>query len=237
VRDVHSLPFTLRSVAKERVAEANGVSDEGASAAEDADFDPDAAVDALSLAALRGDEEATLILARLALRLADRAEMVARCLEQASQSGSGEASHLLGLHRFRGIAGAADPVEARRLQTIAAEDGIPAAQFELSLLLAQGIGGPADPVVARYWEERAATAGHPRACLNQAARFAAAQPPDLPSALEWYRRAAEAGSADAAARLCRIYLGGEGAPRDEPLARGWFERASALGYPWPADGD
>jgi uncharacterized protein len=53
---------------------------------------------------------------------------------------------------------------------------------------------------------------------------------DLPSAVAWYRRAAEAGHADAQFNLASMLAEGEGCDRDVPAAREWLRRAVAGGY-------
>lgn len=157
----------------------------------------------------------------------DAAPPVARLSEPAEA----EVLYLLGLATSRsGVA--RDLAEARRLHQKAARAGIVEAQFELSLFLSQGIGGKPDRRGAARWERKAAEAGHPRACLNRASRLASGKNPDYAEAAFWYERAADAGNAEAAARLCRMHLQGQGVPRDERIARRWYERAAALGYSW-----
>lgn len=138
---------------------------------------------------------------------------------------------MLGLATSRsGVA--RDLAEARRLHRQAARAGIVEAQFELSLFLSQGIGGKRDRRGAARWEAKAAEAGHPRACLNRASRLASGKNRDYAEAAFWYERAADGGNAEAAARLCRMHLQGQGVVRDERIARRWYERAAALGYAW-----
>jgi TPR repeat protein len=146
--------------------------------------------------------------------------------------GEAQTLYLRGLSHFRGEGAPKDPVRARELQHAAAGRGLPEAQFELSLLLRKGIGGKRDTRGAKRWEEKAAEAGHPRASLNRASRLASARKPDYQGAVSWYERAAGAGNAEAAARLCKMHLAGQGMARDEIKARAWFERAAALGYDW-----
>jgi hypothetical protein len=43
-----------------------------------------------------------------------------------------------------------------------------------------------------------------------------------------------AGSAEAAARLCLMYLTGQGVARSEQLAQSWYARSVRLGYDWPS---
>ena len=53
---------------------------------------------------------------------------------------------------------------------------------------------------------------------------------DPRAALEWYRRAAVAGNAQAAFNLGCCYASGTGVARDLHEARRWFERAAAAGH-------
>ena len=55
-------------------------------------------------------------------------------------------------------------------------------------------------------------------------------PQDLPAAVAWYRRAAEAGHADAQYNLASMLAEGEGCERDLTAAREWLRRAIAGGY-------
>jgi TPR repeat protein len=50
--------------------------------------------------------------------------------------------------------------------------------------------------------------------------------------MRWYERAAKGSNAEAAARLCKMHLAGQGTARDEAAARRWYERAAELGYDW-----
>lgn len=199
------------------------------------DADPAGGLELLRLAAETGARGAALLLGRIRLTTAGAEQDGVRWLRAAADAGEAEALHLLGLAYFGGHGVAQDPVHARRLQTEAAERGVVEAQFELSLLLAQGLGGKRSARAARRWEDAAADAGHPRSCLNRAARFASKKPPDFAAAAHWYQRAADAGSADAAARLCRMHIAGQGTARDEAAAKRWYERAAELGYDWSAE--
>lgn len=162
----------------------------------------------------------------------NEADRLIRSLIALAATGQGDAQYRLGLAYFRGDGVDKNLATARRLQRAAAEQGVVDAQFELSLLLAQGLGGKVDTLAARRWEDKAAEAGHPRACLNRAARLAGGKRPDLVEVARWYARAAQAGSAEAAARLCKMHLAGQGVKRNEKTARRWFVRAAELGYDW-----
>lgn len=194
--------------------------------------DPDGGLKMLCIAAKRGEPGAALLLGRIRLATAGAEPEGVRWLSAAADAGELEALHLLGLAHARGHGVKRDLVRARRLQTEAAEHGLVDAQFELSLLLAQGSGGKRDTRGARRWEDKAADAGHARACLNRAARLARKKKPDFAAAMRWYERAVEGGSAEAAARLCRMYLAGQGATRNEATAEHWYKRAAELGHDW-----
>lgn len=198
--------------------------------------DPNQALCLLEAAASREHVESAVLLGQVLVSLEGEQQRAARWLQWAAERGSGLACHLLGLLRFHGAGGAIDLRAARQLQAQAALQGLPAAQFELSLLLAQGLGGPVDERGAQQWEDKAATAGHPRACLNRAVRCATSAPPDWNGAVSWYERAVAAGSAEAAARLCKMYLQGEGVARSQRAARRWFVLAAELGFDFSADG-
>jgi len=55
-------------------------------------------------------------------------------------------------------------------------------------------------------------------------------PQDLPAAVAWYRRAAEAAHADAQYNLASMLAEGEGCDRELPAARQWLRRAVAGGH-------
>jgi TPR repeat protein len=220
-----SLPFALDGDrASDRLGEALLALDAAGTAAE-----LQRALDELRDLARDGSAGAVLTLGRVLCAIESTAAEGVSWLAAAAQVGEPEALQLLGLAYFRGQGVEKDLARARRLQTEAAERGVIDAQFELSLLLAQGLGGKLDARGARHWEGKAAQAGHPRACLNRAVRAARTRPPDFAEAVRWYERAAESGSAEAAARLCRMYLAGQGVRRDEAAAKRWYERAAELG--------
>jgi TPR repeat protein len=54
----------------------------------------------------------------------------------------------------------------------------------------------------------------------------------MSEAVTWYAKAAENGSAEAASRLARMYLGGLGVPLNEREGKKWYMRAIKLGYSW-----
>ncbi|CAI9411653.1 hypothetical protein ANOBCDAF_02502 [Pleomorphomonas sp. T1.2MG-36] len=77
----------------------------------------------------------------------------------------------------------------------------------------------------------AAAGGDPLAAFEVASRFADGRgvPQDLSAAIDWYRRAAEAGLAPAQYRLGSLYEKGVGTARDAKTATEWYTKAAALG--------
>jgi TPR repeat protein len=191
--------------------------------------EPAEGVALLRAAAEQGSPWAAYEYGRMCLAFESRAAEGVRWLETAARGGIAEACYQLGLAYGQGRGAPANPVASRRMHAIAAEEGNAEAQFELSLMLAQGLGGAVDPDGALRWEEKAAEADHPRACLNRGAR--AGRGGDDALALEWYHRAARAGSAEAAARLAVMFAGNGVAPSRE-ASRYWYLRASELGFDW-----
>lgn len=193
------------------------------------------ALELLRFAAGNGLKEAALVLGKILCSTPGSDVDGVSWLRAAAEAGEPEALHLLGLACFRGQGVDKDLVRARQLQEDAAEQGVVDAQFELSLMLAQGLGGKRDARGAHRWEDKAAEAGHARACLNRAVRLARKKKPDFAMAMCWYERAVEGGSAEAAARLCRMYLAGQGVTRNEGTAEHWYKRAAELGYAWSTE--
>jgi len=194
--------------------------------------DPPQGMALLRRVAERGLPDARRLLARLLAGDPKHVGESIALLRELTDAGDAEAMHLLGLLHFRGQGLDRDFVRARELQQRAADGGALDAAFELSLLLRQGIGGPPDLQRAEHYEAQAAEEGHPRACLNQGSHAASASPPRYEQAGAWYERAAHGGSAEAAARLCRMLLAGVFGRPDGAAAWDWYVLASDLGYRW-----
>lgn len=77
----------------------------------------------------------------------------------------------------------------------------------------------------------AAAGGNPLAAVEVASRYADGRgvPQDFAAAIDWYRRAAEAGVAPAQYRLGSLYEKGTGTARDAKTAAEWYAKAAALG--------
>lgn len=112
----------------------------------------------------------------------------------------------------------------------AAELGSGEAQFHLGSLYERGIGVPRDLVRARALYRQAANGGHAGAMHNLAVLlFSGDSAADLPAALSWFQRAAQAGIRDSQYNLGVLYSQGRGVPRSLSEAYRWFALAAAQG--------
>lgn len=98
-------------------------------------------------------------------------------------------------------------------------------------------GAPLPPAAAPVVRDdllARAEAGDPWAQLNAGAAFdhgLAGLPPDPVRAVLWYRRAAEAGLAEAQFNLAHCLATGSGTARDDAAALHWMLRAAEQGLP------
>ena len=82
-------------------------------------------------------------------------------LRAAAQAGDPAAANRLGLVYQQGLGGAArDPAEAARWFAVAAENGVPEAQYNLGLMHCRGEGVPRRLHEALRWMRQAAASGH-----------------------------------------------------------------------------
>jgi uncharacterized protein len=174
---------------------------------------------------------AAAVLGGMLLLDGERAADGVRWLRRAAAGGEAAAFWLLGAAHLRGVGGPVDAKQARVLLVAAAEAGVAEAQLELAQLYQSGVGGARDEAAAARWERAAAEAGNATGCFRVAER-AAARPGGLPLAIPWLERAAEAGSAEAAARLANLYLMGNELPYDAAAGERWMARAKDLGWQW-----
>jgi uncharacterized protein len=188
----------------------------------------------LARAAEAGLSVAAMTLGGLLLLDGERAADGVEWLRRAAAAHEWTAFWLLGAAHLRGLGAAVDAPRARVLFQVAAEHGVADAQLELARLYADGIGGARSDDVAARWEQAAAEAGSAAACLRVAERLLA-RAGGVPLAIPWLLRAADSGSADAAARLARLHLEGGDVPYDAVEAERWMARAKELGWDWDAD--
>lgn len=99
-----------------------------------------------------------------------------------------------------------DPVEARRLTTLAAENGDVRAMHNLGVYYFRGEGGGQDLPTAVKWFEKAAAAGVVESQYNLGLIYESGSgaPKDLERARMWFQRAADRGDADARQALAKL---------------------------------
>ncbi|MER8754005.1 hypothetical protein NKH57_33420 [Mesorhizobium sp. M1050] len=85
-----------------------------------------------------------------------------------------------------------DRAAAARLYQLAAEKGLPAAQYRLGLGFIDGDLADLDVAAGEAWMRRAALAGNVEAAYRLGDRRVKGSPPDYADAATWYRRAANA---------------------------------------------
>lgn len=150
---------------------------------------------------------------------------------RSAESGNAEAAYYLGVMANEGHGG--DAVEALRWFEEAAGKGHAKAQYNLALAYERGVGTTRDRAKALDWLARAAESdGDAQYMLGLLLLDEAGEPPDpakLRKALEWMRKAAEAGNARSAYQLGNIYREGTLVDADPQAAMRWFERALAGG--------
>jgi TPR repeat protein len=135
-----------------------------------------------------------------------------------------------------------DPARAHELIRKAADLREPAAMLQLAMMYERGAGVDADAQQAQLWMSRAMQSylqlgawGHVDSMKHLGWIYSAPRPnlsADLPRAVEWYRKAAEAGDPEAMRALADAYRRGEGVERDEEQAQAWMDKAeAAMGSP------
>ena len=143
--------------------------------------------------------------------------------------------------------------EAFPLMARAARAGIPEAEYRVARCYLEGSGVPQSRLEGTRWLRRAADHGNADAQALLAGLYAtglaeqedhvgdsnseslferqSSRQPDFETALEFARKAAEAGSADGQAILGYILSKGPKAMRDLDAAHGWYEKSAAAGCP------
>ncbi|MDG4879741.1 SEL1-like repeat protein [Mesorhizobium sp. WSM4884] len=159
----------------------------------------------------------------------------------------------LALRRAMRLAETGKPAEAFPLMATAARAGIPEAEYQIARCYLEGLGVPASQSEGARWLRRAADRGSADAQALFAALCVAglagqedggggansenlfksefSQAPDFETALQFARKAAEAGSATGQAILGYILTKGPKAMRDLDAAHCWYEKSAAAGCP------
>ena len=146
---------------------------------------------------------------------------------------SAEAQYNLGLRYAEGTDVPLDEVEAVRVFTLAAEQGMPEAQYKLGCMYRDGLTDiPQDYAKAAEFFHAAAIQNHADAqnCLGACYQLGNGVQKNIDEALKWYRLAAESGNSKAQFNLGWCYAKGLGVPEDHAIARSWYEKSAEQGY-------
>ncbi|MBZ9884892.1 sel1 repeat family protein [Mesorhizobium sp. CA10] len=133
----------------------------------------------------------------------------------------------------RGLGVPLNPAEAAKWYALAAEQGVPEAQFQYALALLDGRYVKKDEKAAFALMQAAAEAGNRLAQFNFAQLLVQQDPGDhgLVKAAAYYERAAATGLADAQYALAQLYANGVGGkPHDDAQARLLLAQAARQNY-------
>lgn len=147
----------------------------------------------------------------------------------AANIGNPECLNAIGYLHQKGLGVSANPDEANRLFTLAAEKNNPGAQFNLAMSL-QSSGQPSagDLEKSAKWMLKSAEQKNVNAQVNMGTMFSQGRGVEAnPSkAVYWWKKAADQGNAMAQNNLGWAYLNGRGVSPDQVLAKEWLEKAS-----------
>lgn len=189
----------------------------------------------IARAADGGERRATLAMGKR--RLAAGASDAVDWLQRAADAGSAEGQYLLAMVYGDRNSPFWHSAKALVLLNKAAEQHYPAALFALSEMYEKGAGVTRDIKVADRWLYQAAQQGMPEAQLKLAKYYLTGAfghnfPLDYHQALEWFRRAAANGVAEAVYEVGVRYERNEGVDAmDKVQAAECFRRAAEMGYP------
>ena len=129
--------------------------------------------------------------------------------------------------------GAANPAEAFRWLSRAAQQGQPVAEYRLGTLYERGQGVPADGAQAAHWYEMAANQGNRKAMHNLAVAYAGVVggKKNMAEAARWFAKAAALGLSDSQFNLAVLYERGDGVPQSLLDAYKWYSIAAATPEP------
>lgn len=153
-------------------------------------------------------------------------------IAQLANQNNPTAQTIIGIRAQGGTEGsAANPAEAFRWLSRAAQQGQPVAEYRLGTLYERGQGVAANPATAASWYEKAANAGNRLAMYNlavaQANKSLGRQ--NMPEAARWFSKAASLGLVDAEFNLAVLYERGDGVPQSLLDAYKWYMIAAAAG--------
>ena len=147
----------------------------------------------------------------------------------AANIGNPECLNAIGYLYQKGLGVSANPDEANRFFTLAAEKNNPGAQYNLAMLLQSG-GQPSAGELERSakWLLKSAEQKNVNAQVNLGTLYSQGRGVEAnPSkAVYWWKKAADQGNAMAQNNLGWAYLNGKGVSPDQTLAKEWLEKAS-----------
>ncbi|MDD9910088.1 MAG: peptidoglycan-binding protein [Ahrensia sp.] len=154
-------------------------------------------------------------------------------LVDAAQSGDPKALFQIGLRYSEGSGVDRDLSKSAKWFGHAAELGFAPAQYSLGSLYEKGIGVDRDLARSAQLYEQAAQQGNARAMHNLAVIRATGNPPDaapdMTSAIEWFKQAANLGIKDSQFNLGILYGQGMGVPQNLAESYKWFAIAAKTG--------
>ena len=156
---------------------------------------------------------------------------LARITQLATQ-GNPTAQTVIGIRAQGNTEGsAANPAEAFKWLSRAAQQGQAVAQYRLGTLYERGQGVAANAATAASWYEKAAAQGNRLAMYNLAVAMAnkSLGRQNMPEAARWFSKAASLGLVDAAFNLAVLYERGDGVPQSLLDAYKWYMIAAAAG--------
>lgn len=147
---------------------------------------------------------------------------------QLAQCGDVFAQYELGCMYSVGYGIKADTQKALHWWTKSAQAGVVSAMNRLGKAYFDGFDGEEDYTSAKKWFQEASDCGNDKATTNLG--IIAVEENDFVGAVNYFRKAAENGYADAQNRLGVRYSNGEGVEQDDALAFQWFMKAAEQGH-------
>jgi len=167
-----------------------------------------------------------LLMALLGLSACDGMDELSK-LKKIAEAGNAAAQHNLALHLSAGDESSRDYLQAVEWYKKAAAQGVADSAHNLGLIYKSGAPGLLkDHGEACQWFRQAAELELPAAMYQYSLCLGGTK-----DAVDWMRRAADAGVADAAANLGVQIMYGHGVPQDVRLGIEWEKRAAEMGSP------
>ena len=154
------------------------------------------------------------------------------CYETAAEKGNATAQYVLATELLDGDA-ERDVERGKMLLRLAAEGGDSNAEHLYGLWLIRGVHFEKNVEEGMKWLEKSAAKDEDADAMDSLGKMyrdgEEGVPVDHVRAFKWFRRGAEAGSANAMVSLGRAYLSGQGTVRDAAEAEKWFKKAAKAG--------